>query len=112
MKRKSVTANCIRCGYPFDAFNNRKFALKPKNKRYGFFDIISQYRNHLEAFIDGIPEFWNYQVVICPNCKMEYKEKSLKLFRYLTPKQVIIFALLFDIVIIVAIYLLEHKYFR
>ena len=84
--------DCL-CGKQFEGNKHRAYAfsqLPSKEQQWPF-----------PAFSNILKEFTNYQIVKCPNCGNEYRDKSLKLFFFLSPTQMLVLMLFFNVAIII-----------
>ena len=84
---------CIKCKRRFDAESNRVYNLVRQkiNPKIRSITLLSQ----------GLREFINYQIVKCPFCGKTFKEDRLRVFRFFTPKQVLIFIFTVNIMFVI-----------
>ena len=86
--------DCI-CGKTFEGKKHRAYVfsqLPSKEQQWPF-----------PAFSNILKELTKYQLVKCPNCGNEYRDKSLNLFFFLSPTQTLILILSLNIAIILLV---------
>jgi len=82
---------CINCGNKFNSKLNRKIK---ESHRHSIFNILF-------PMMPAFEEFYNFNLVTCPQCTHEYRIENVKLFgMFKSPNTVIFLIILINIIVI------------